>query len=84
MPRGVGRVVLEMTRPQHVRHGRSTQGQARVAGVCLLYGVHRQDADRIDVQLVKSSLGMVDSLGQRDGHRIHHALTSSRCFAWSR
>jgi len=47
-PMRVGRMVLEQTRPQHVGHRCSAQGQSRMTAVCLLHRVDRQEAQCID------------------------------------
>ncbi len=52
-PRRVRRVVLEKARPQHVRHGRGAQRQARMAAVGLLHGVDRKEAQGIYAQRVE-------------------------------
>jgi hypothetical protein len=53
-PGGVGRVVAQEASPQHVgRRGRAHR-QAGMAGVRLLHGVDRQEADGIDGSLVEA------------------------------
>gem|GEM_PF-1849311 len=50
-PRGVLGVVTQVPMPQHVCHGRGTQGKAGVAGIGLLDGVDGQKTDGVDRKL---------------------------------
>ena len=52
-PVRIGRVVLQVARPQHVRHGRCAHRQAGMAGVRSLHRVGREEADRVDCQRVE-------------------------------
>ena len=49
-PLGIGRVVLEMLAPQCDGHIGHAQGCARVTGLGLLYGIHRQRAQGVGHQ----------------------------------
>ncbi len=52
-PLGVARIVLEVPLPQHIGHGRSPHGQARVARIGLLHGIDRKDANGIDGEVAE-------------------------------
>ncbi len=52
-PRGVGRVVPEVTREERVRDGRGAHGHARMAGVGLLDAVDGQEADGVDAAVLE-------------------------------
>jgi len=52
-PGGVGRVVFEELRPQHVRGVGHAHRHARVATVCLLHGVGSQETDGVDAELIQ-------------------------------
>jgi hypothetical protein len=52
-PVGARRVVLQEAAPELVGHGRRPHGHAGVAAVGLLDGVHRQEAQRVDAELVQ-------------------------------
>ena len=46
-PGGIGRVVPQVAVPQHFRDLRHAHRHAGMAGIRLLYGIHRQRADRV-------------------------------------
>ncbi len=52
-PVGVRRRVVHHARVEHVGERRERHRRARVAGVRLLHGVHRQRADRVDAELIE-------------------------------
>ncbi len=52
-PARVGRIVLQVPRPQHVAQGGQGHGRAGVPGVGGLHAVDGQRADRVDGQLVR-------------------------------
>ena len=76
-PLGVVGIVLQESVPQHVGHRRRAHGSSRVAGVGLLYRVHRQEPHGVDAKLIKASTGL--SPGLRVGH-VHLLRREPRRF----
>jgi len=56
-PGGVGRVVAQEAIPEDEGHGGRPQGEPRMAAVSLLDGIHRQEADGVDAELVEGRSG---------------------------
>ena len=52
-PEGIIRFEFERAIPESVGHGRRTQRQTGVPGLGLLHGVHGQEAQRVDTELVQ-------------------------------
>ncbi len=52
-PLRIGWIMLEKPGPQHIGHGRRAQRQTGMAAIGLLDGVHRQEANRVDRQLIQ-------------------------------
>jgi hypothetical protein len=46
-------IVPEKPRPQHIDHRRGTEGHPGVAAIGLLNGVHAQETNRVDRQLIQ-------------------------------
>ncbi len=46
-PMRIDRIMPEKPCPQHIGHGRSAQGQPRMAAIGLLHRVNRQEAERL-------------------------------------
>ena len=55
-PRRVRRVVAQEAGPEDVGHRRRAHGEARMAGVGMLDGVHGQEADGVDRQVIEARL----------------------------
>jgi len=53
-PVRIPRVVAEEACPQHVRHRRRSHRQPRVTGVRALHGVHSEEADRVDAEVIEA------------------------------
>jgi hypothetical protein len=51
-PQGIARIEFEQAIPERVCHGRLTQGQPKMARVCLLHHVYREEAEGVDAQLI--------------------------------
>jgi len=56
-PLRMGRVVTEVTGPEHVGHGGGAHRQPGVPAVGLLHGIYRKEADRIDAQSIQLAGG---------------------------
>jgi len=80
-PIRVARVEFERAIPERVRHRRGAHGQSGVAGIRLLDHVDREEAQRIDAQLIerrrredrrKGHAGYA-SAGRADGNAVARA-----------
>src|SRR5204862_5967796 len=52
-PAGMTRMVFEESRPQHVCHRRRAKRHAWMPAVSFLNGIYREEADRVDAQLIE-------------------------------
>ena len=52
-PGGLGRIVLQKARPEHIRHRRGPHGHPRMAGVGFLDAINGKKADGVDAKLVE-------------------------------
>ena len=62
-PIGMFRVVAQEAAPQRIAHRSQAHGRARMAGIGLLHGVHRQGAKGVDALRVDSGGGMGHETG---------------------
>ena len=52
-PPRIDRIMPKKTGPQHIGHGRRTHRQAGMAAVGFLHCIHREEANRIDAQVIQ-------------------------------
>jgi len=62
-PKGPGGIIFQKILPKAIRHRSKPHGGAGMPGICLLDGVHRKGADRVDAKLIEMLLA----------HRISNA-----------
>ena len=67
-PPGIGRVVLQVPRPEGIGRGRRPHRQAGMARLCLLDGVRRQKPDRVDAHLLHGALSAHDEISSQISH----------------
>ena len=75
-PSRIGRVVSQVSCPQHVAKRRQGHGRAGMPAVGLLHGIHGKGSNCVDAQIVEGHAAHGDGLG--------HLPISSNGTAWRR
>ena len=79
-PVGIGGVVAHDARPQDMGQRRQGHGRARVTGVRLLRGVHRQTTNDVDAQLFEIRVHLAESKSPRASQE-HDGCRAKKQFA---